>query len=173
MTGINLWSKSVDLQKERIFKYKSWVFSVTTVVLIVCLVVLAGGVGWSLYLQSKKGKVSAQIADLQGSIAAKSEIEAAALLVLGRARFIDQVLVERSKGLAKISQDIDPKNPEVGISGWQITPGGQKITVVSTNVGAVEEYADQLTKIFGNVTLEKVSGTLGGVWEASVLGGSL
>lgn len=175
MAGINLWISTEEEVGKKWQGYKRTAFTVSTVALVIYLVVLAGGFGWWWYLQSRGTKVSAQAVDLGQKIAKKSDVEAMALLVVGRSRFVETSLAGRGN-LTKAAQSIDPVDSTVSITGWERTVGGEeKISVAASSAQAIEVYAKQLGNAFDVVTLDRMSMEVGNVWQAvlSAKGGKI
>lgn len=150
-----------------LIRIRSLVKTVTTVVLVLYIVAVAGFLGWWAYVSSKTVRVSDEVEDLSRRIAAKSEEEVTVRKLDGRVRAVQDFINGRSEKGA--DADVLARAEFVPV-GWDydVYLGRQSVAVNTPDVAGIETFIKFMTDEFGMVRLESADWKAESGWVGSV-----
>lgn len=127
MTEINFVPKR-EVDKTKLLKVRHWVLAVTTVILVVYLVGIAGLFGMWFYQTSSTKKTSSEVDALLLQIRQYSEIETTARRLQARMEEVNKFLDGRGEASKSASILVDAQDVEV--VDWQYAAGGGQVVKV-------------------------------------------
>lgn len=163
--AINFVAKSEE--SARIAKIRRLVKSVTTIVLVGYIVVVAGLVGWWGYISNREKKVSIEMESLTVKVATKSEVEVAMKKLADRTKIVSEFL----DGRVEVAADVGVlSGSELVVSEWtyEAGSGGQSTVVGPSEVEKIENFVNYLEDSYNNVSLENISWRNGIGWTGKV-----
>lgn len=153
----------------RLAKIKHLVLTVTTIVLVGYIILLAGMAGGSWYLAGRGTTVSAAVTSLTSQVNQLAEVEAVLRQQDDRLRLIREALSGRSA----VAQAANLLNG-AQVTSWKYQSSGvQDVSVVGPDAANLELYAQNLGDKFSLATIKSLSRKGQGQWQLdmSLMGG--
>jgi hypothetical protein len=163
---INFVSKD-EKTEQMVGQIRRTVVSVTTIVLLIYVMIMAGILGWTLFWSAREKKSSNLIDSVSAQIIRFSETEAVVRKLETRAKLVDDFLNSRGDASDAARLVIDEEFP---ILSWDYNAGGaQTIQVSATSPAQLKLYADQMHEYYEKVQPAKVTWTQKEGWTGSFL----
>jgi hypothetical protein len=165
MSGINLLPKDKQVAGP-MFVAKHWTVMLTSVVLVIYLVVMAGVIGWWLFLTTQDKLTTSKIAETEDMIRQAKVTESLVWETGNRAGLIQSFLSTRV-GMASVAATILPVE-NVVIAGYKYSENAKSITAVVSDLSELEKYTTRLKKTFPKVTSVTVANDGSSSWKAEI-----
>jgi hypothetical protein len=163
---INFVSKD-EKRQQIISGIRRTVITVSSLVLLVYVVIMAGVLGWTLFWSAKETKSNGDIESLNTQIKNYSETEAVVRKLETRAKVVDDFLTGRGNASDAAAVIIDEGFP---IIDWEYNLGGvQSVQVSATSPAQLKVYADYLEQYYNVVQPDEVAWTIKDGWMGNFL----
>ncbi len=165
MSGINLLPKDKQVAGP-MFLAKHWTVMLTSVVLIIYLITMAGVIGWWLFLTTQDKMTTNKIAETEDVIRQAKVTESLVWETGSRASLVESFLATRV-GMASIAATIVPIE-NVAIAGYKYSDSAKTVTAVVSDLSELEKYTTRLKKSFPKVTSVTIANDGSNTWKAEI-----
>jgi hypothetical protein len=150
-----------------IAQIRRWVMTVTSGILIIYIIVAAGGLGWMLLWKTKENKAVSEIDTLTQQITNYKNAEVAVRQLADRAMLVDDFLKTRGDASAAAAAVL---NPDFPIIEWIYNSDGIKsIQVQATSPGMLKVYEDYISGSYTKIQPAKIEWTEKQGWTGTFL----
>ncbi len=147
---------------------KKKVYSITSIILVVNLVIVSGFAGWWLFLSTKKRITASEIQKLTNQVTELAPADVLARQIDFKSGAIAELLSTRDNS-PQIAQEINTAAIDVGIKSWRYTglEGANSISVESEQSDPVEKFAESLAGKY-QVILSSLSKDDSNIWLGAI-----
>jgi hypothetical protein len=163
---INLISKD-EKRAQVVSNIRRLVITITSLILLIYVVVVAGVLGWSVLWTAKEKKASSEVDSLTAQIVSYKEAEVVVRKLEARAVLVEDFLKSRGDASDAAYVIIDEGFP---ILRWDYAAGGaQSVKVEATSAAALQFYAEYLQQHYNQVQPSRVEWTKDQGWSGAFL----
>ncbi len=167
MTTINFVSKD-EANQAQLLRVRRLVVGITTGILVVYLVGVAGLLGWWWYWNGKQKRTSGEVDDLTVMVTQYSEAEITARKLALRAEDVNNFL--RSRGEASESASILTGDVAGAVVGWDYaSEGQQRVEVSGATPADLQSHALYLQDKYNTVQPQEINWRTDQGWRGSFL----
>ncbi len=150
-----------------IAQIRRWVMTVTSGILIIYIIVAAGGLGWMLFWKTRENKTISEIDTLTREVTGYKDAEVAVRQLADRAALVDNFLKTRGDASAAAAVVY---NQDFPIIEWIYEPEGIKsVQIQATSPAMLKVYENYLSDSYSKIQPAKVEWTTDMGWTGTFL----
>ena len=150
-----------------IAQIRRWVVTVTSGILIIYIIVAAGGLGWMLFWKTRENKAVSEIDTITREIIGYKDAEVVVRQLADRAALVDNFLKTRGDASDAATAVL---NPDFPIIEWKYEPEGIKsVQVQATSPAMLKVYEDYIRGSYTKIQPAKVEWAADMGWTGTFL----